>query len=47
MALARDDTASLAVSDALTAGKAYVWELTRTDTGRHLVLASGQLLLEE
>ena len=41
------DTATLTISDALTSGQAYVWELARTDTGQRVALASGQLLLEE
>lgn len=45
--LAKADTANLTVTTALAAGKGYVWELTRTDTGHQTVLARGELVLEQ
>ena len=47
VALARADTANLTVTTALAAGKGYVWELTRTDSGHQTVLARGELILEQ
>jgi hypothetical protein len=45
--LARGDTLPLTPTAALAAGKGYVWDLKRTDNGRNLVLALGQMLLEQ
>jgi len=45
--LAKADTASLTVTSALAAGKGYVWEIKRTNAGNNLVLARGQLILEQ
>ena|SRR6266446_2969736 len=47
ISLARADTASLTPSNGLAAGKGYVWEVRRTDTGSETVLARGQLILEQ
>ena len=45
--LAKSDTEALTVSRALPAGKGYVWDLKRTDSGHALVLARGQMVLEQ
>lgn len=45
--LAKADTSGLTVSSALAAGKGYVWDVKRTDAGSNLVLARGQLILEQ
>ncbi len=45
--LARADTSGLTVSPALPAGKGYVWDVKRTDPGHNVVLARGQLILEQ
>src|SRR6188472_2239208 len=47
VSLAKADTSALTVSSALTAGKGYVWELKRTNAGFNVVLARGQLILEQ
>jgi hypothetical protein len=46
IALAAADTASLTPSAGLAAGKGYVWDLRRTDTGFERTLAGGSLILE-
>ena len=40
------DTSSLTSSASLAAGKGYVWDLRRTDTGFERTLAGGSLILE-
>ena len=40
IALAKADTSSLAI-------QSYVWDVKRTDTGSNVVLARGQLILEQ
>lgn len=45
--LAKADTSGLTVSTSLAAGKGYVWEIKRTNAGNNLVLARGQLILEQ
>lgn len=47
IALAKGDTSSLAVTTALASGFGYVWEIKRTDSGSNLVLARGQMILEQ
>ena len=47
VALDKADTSALTVSSALPAGKGYVWDVKRTDPGHNLVLARGQLILEQ
>ena len=47
VSLAKADTSALTVSSALAAGKGYVWELKRTNNGFNVVLARGQLILEQ
>ena len=47
IALAKGDTSSLTVTTALADGLGYVWEIKRTDSGSNLVLARGQLILEQ
>lgn len=47
IALAKADTEALTVSGALPAGKGYVWDVKRTDPGHNVVLARGQLILEQ
>lgn len=47
ISLARADTSSLTPSKDLAAGKGYVWEIRRTDSGYETVLARGQLILEQ
>ncbi len=47
VALAKADTSALLVSSALPAGKGYVWDIKRTDPGHNIVLARGQLILEQ
>src|SRR5438105_4775066 len=47
IALAKADTSGLTVSSALAAGQGYVWEIKRTDSGSNVVLARGQLILEQ
>jgi hypothetical protein len=47
VALAKADTSGLTVSSALAAGKGYVWEIKRTNAGSNVVLARGQLILEQ
>lgn len=47
IALAAADTSGLTISSALASGEGYVWEITRTDSGSRLVLARGQLILEQ
>lgn len=46
IALAKSDTSGLTVTTSLAAGKGYVWEVKRTDSGSNLVLARGLLILE-
>jgi hypothetical protein len=46
IALAAADTSSLTPSAGLAAGKGYVWDLRRTDTGFERTLAGGSLILE-
>jgi hypothetical protein len=47
IALAKADTSGLTVTTSLAAGKGYVWEIKRTTSGSNLVLARGQLILEQ
>lgn len=47
IALAKADTSGLTVSSSLAAGKGYVWDVKRTDAGSNVVLARGQLVLEQ
>ena len=47
IALAKADTSAVTVSSGLAAGKGYVWEIRRTDSGSTTVLARGQLILEQ
>lgn len=47
VSLAKADTSSLTVSSGLATGKGYVWELKRTNSGSNVVLARGQLILEQ
>lgn len=45
--LADTDTSSLTLTEALSAGERYVWDLKRTDAGSEVVLARGDLVLEQ
>src|SRR5262245_16720260 len=47
IALAKASTSGLTVSAELAAGEGYVWKIRRTDAGHTLVLARGQLILEQ
>jgi hypothetical protein len=47
VSLAKADTSSLTLTSALADGEGYVWNLKRTDSGSNVVLARGELILEE
>jgi hypothetical protein len=47
VSLAAADTSALTVTTGLATGQGYVWELSRTDAGNRLVLARGNLILEQ
>lgn len=47
IALAKANTSALTLTKNLATGEGYVWELRRIDSGSVLVLARGELILEE
>ncbi len=47
VSLAASDTSSLSPSSALGSGQGYVWDLVRTDSGSRVILARGELILEQ
>ncbi len=47
VALGKADTSSLTLTSALAAGEGYIWDLKRTDSGSNVVLARGELVLEQ
>jgi hypothetical protein len=47
VSLAKSDLSSATLTTALADGEGYVWDLKRTDSGSNVVLARGELILEE
>lgn len=47
ISLAKADTSSLTVTNSLASGEGYVWDIKRIDSGANVVLARGQLILEQ
>lgn len=47
VSLAKADTSGLTLTSGLASGEGYVWDLKRTDAGANVVLARGELVLEQ